>query len=321
MKFKKSIELEEHFKTIKFKLSKEGYTCNPYREINYGIQFKWFKNDQTGMIRVYKSKKGSTLDLSQTKDQDSQFEIEYLLQDLLVINTLNTDPLFKKPDKQFNPLSLRTVIGVDESGKGDYFGPLTVAAVYTDENIYTQLEALGIKDSKALSDKQMKELSKEIEQLTETSIVVIHPVNYNTLYEKFKNINHLLAWGHTKALASLYEKTKCESFLCDQFSSNSLIHSGLMSKGIMIKPYEVVKAEQNLAVAAASILARVAFIKEMDHLSKRFNQNLPKGCANHVIKAAQKFIELNGMDPLFEVAKCHFNVTKKLTPPKTNPSE
>ncbi|RLI52571.1 MAG: hypothetical protein DRP09_17635, partial [Candidatus Thorarchaeota archaeon] len=128
-------------------------------------------------------------------------------------------------------------IGTDESGKGDYFGPMVVAGVWTDESQKNKLENLGVRDSKQLSDKRCRELAGRIRELCRGRyhVVELSPAKYNTLYEDFKkegkNLNHLLAWGHARAIESLLEKRTCSCAIADQFGDEHYILSKLMDKG------------------------------------------------------------------------------------------
>src|SRR5262249_34321289 len=146
--------------------------------------------------------------------------------------------------------------------KGDYFGPMVVAAVWVDPVTQSQLEALGVKDSKLLSDKRCRELAARVRQLCQGKYqeVEISPERYNELYEEFqaerKNLNHLLAWAHARAMESLLERASCTHAVADQFGDAHYINSRLMEKGKKLDLIQIPKGERYLAVAAASILTR-----------------------------------------------------------------
>ena len=114
-------------------------------------------------------------------------------------------------------------IGTDESGKGDYFGPLVVAGVYVDETLLPELKAIGVKDSKKLSDRAVLEMDGPIRSLCPYSVVVIGPEKYNDLYEKIKNLNRLLAWGHARVIENILEKNPCQRVVTDQFGDERLV--------------------------------------------------------------------------------------------------
>lgn len=197
-------------------------------------------------------------------------------------------------------------IGTDESGKGDFFGPLVVAGVLVNEENAEAFKKLGIKDSKKLKDKQILELAYEIKKDAITSVVVIGNEKYNELYVKFKNLNKLLAWGHARVIENILEKQHCEYALSDKFGDESLILNALMAKGQTIKLEQRVRAESDIAVAAASILARATFVQHILDLESFYGCKFPKGCNDGVKDAARDFIKQFGRQRLKEVCKAHF---------------
>jgi len=203
-------------------------------------------------------------------------------------------------------------IGTDESGKGDYFGPLVVAGVYVDETLLPQLVSLGVKDSKKLSDRAVLSMDTAIRSICPHSVVTIGPVKYNALYQKIKNLNRLLAWGHARVIENLLEKKPCRRVITDQFGDERLVLNALMKKGQEIKLEQRHKAEDDPAVAAASILARAEFLRRLNELSQKIGVTLPKGASSLVEATAQQLIEKKGIKILEEVAKLHFKTTSKL---------
>lgn len=211
-------------------------------------------------------------------------------------------------------------IGTDESGKGDYFGPLVTAGVYVDEEIAAQLKALGVKDSKRLSDTRVRQLAREIKDLCQGryAIVAIPPETYNQLYESFrregKRLNTLLAWAHARALEDILEKVDCRNVVADQFADEHYIRSRLLerSRGMDLNLVQMPRAEVNLGVAAASILARDRFLAWLGKASKRYGIQLPKGAASKVVKAAKEIVARFGKEELTKVAKVHFKTTKEV---------
>src|SRR5574344_1218137 len=161
-------------------------------------------------------------------------------------------------------------IGTDESGKGDFFGPLVVEGVLVTEQNKKLFINLGIKDSKKLTDEKILKLSNEIKKNAPFSIVTINNEKYNELYAKFKNLNKLLAWGHARVIENLLEKNTCEYALADKFGDESLIKSALMTKGRTIRLEQTVRAESDIAVAAASVMARAAFVQKMQQMELAF---------------------------------------------------
>src|SRR5213080_1245550 len=168
--------------------------------------------------------------------------------------------------------------GVDESGKGDFFGPLVISGVYVDSGIARKLLDAGVQDSKRIgSDARIRALAQVIRKtpggLVET--VLIGPRRYNELYEKFGNLNNLLGWGHARVIENLLErKPDCPRALSDKFADASVIEKALLKRGRAIRLEQRTKAESDLAVAAASILAREAFIDWLEHRGKSMGVKL-----------------------------------------------
>jgi ribonuclease HIII len=203
-------------------------------------------------------------------------------------------------------------IGTDESGKGDYFGPLVVAGVYVDETLLPKLKALGVKDSKKLSDRAVLELDGSIRSLCPHSVVAIGPEKYNDLYEKIKNLNRLLAWGHARAIENILEKNPCARVVTDQFGDEQLVLNALLKKGREVQLEQRHRAEDDPAVAAASILARAEFLRRLQQLSSKIGIMLPKGASSMVEATAHQIVEKKGIGILKEIAKLHFKTTAKL---------
>ena len=200
-------------------------------------------------------------------------------------------------------------VGIDESGKGDYFGPLVIAGVYVAREQEEQLRAAGVRDSKTLSDKKATALAEQIRALCSSTIVAIGPERYNSLHASFKNLNRLLAWGHARAIENLLEKVSCDRVVADQFGDERFLKSALMAKGRAITLIQKPRAEEEVAVAAASIVARAEFLRRLQELSARYGVPLPKGASDAVITAGKEFVRRHGAEALGQVAKLHFRTT------------
>lgn len=201
-------------------------------------------------------------------------------------------------------------IGVDESGKGDYFGPLVVAACYVGPEHLAELE--GVKDSKKLTDPQAIKLAGVIKKTCPHAIIAMGPAKYNELYAKFKNLNLLLAWGHARAIENVLEEQPSRLVISDQFAAGgAAVKRALFEKGKQVEFRSMVRAEADVAVAAASILAQAEFLFRLRKLSEEFGIDLPKGATN-VIGPAKRFVALKGPDQLGNVAKLHFKTTQQV---------
>lgn len=203
-------------------------------------------------------------------------------------------------------------IGVDEAGKGDFFGPLCIGAVQADENGIKELLKLGVKDSKQMNDKIMLALAPKIRGAVATTVVKISPSKYNEMYQSFQNLNKLLAWGHATAIAELVEKTGCKKALIDQFTTEPLVQRALEKRGIEVDLTQRTRAEDDPVVAAASILARAAFVDGIDFLSREIGFVLPKGASSIVVRAGRQLVQKEGRGILERVAKLHFKTTQEI---------
>ena len=201
-------------------------------------------------------------------------------------------------------------IGIDESGKGDYFGPLVIAAVFVDQTTQHELALMQVRDSKKISDGRILEMATDIRQICPHSIVAIGPQKYNELYAKIKNLNRLLAWGHARALENLLQQVECSVAISDQFGDEQLILNALQEKGKQIRLEQRPKAESDLAVAAASILARADFLIRLRRLSDEVGTTLPKGASGAVELAGKMVVKKHGRERLATVAKLHFKTTQ-----------
>jgi ribonuclease HIII len=211
-------------------------------------------------------------------------------------------------------------IGSDESGKGDYFGPLVACAVYVDDRVLAILETLGVRDSKRLSDARNRGLAGEVRAVAGEgrAEVVVPPERYNALYEQFraegKNLNTLLAWAHSRAIETVLERVPCEHVIVDQFADARYLQSRLQRR-VQDRPLTIVqapRAEANLAVAAASVLARDRFLEWLARAEREAGQALPKGAAPQVEVAARTLVHRLGQDALGRFAKLHFKTTQRV---------
>jgi ribonuclease HIII len=204
-------------------------------------------------------------------------------------------------------------IGLDESGKGDYFGPLVIGAVFVDGQTEDRLITLGVRDCKLLSDNRIQAMAEEIKALCPYFVVPIEPKRYNELYAKVKNLNHLLAWGHAWTLENLLEKVSCNLAIVDKFGNESYVRAVLKEKGRQITVIQQTHAEADIAVAAASILARARFVQQLEQLSNKVGKTLPKGASDpSIVVIGLELVAVHGKDILNEIAKLHFKTTEAI---------
>jgi ribonuclease HIII len=201
-------------------------------------------------------------------------------------------------------------IGVDESGKGDFFGPLVIAACYVGPEHLAELD--GVKDSKKLTDPVSLRLADQIKRHCPHNVIIIGPAKYNELYEKFRNLNKLLAWGHARAIENVLEAQPAKLVISDQFADPAGLKRQLFEKGRSIELRSMVRAEADIAVAAASILARAGFLRALKRLGDEAGIELPKGASPQVIAAGKRLVAKSGSDALRQVAKLHFKTTQNV---------
>lgn len=215
-----------------------------------------------------------------------------------------------------DPTMFAPHFGIDESGKGDYFGPLVIAGVYTNGPITHSLMKAGIMDSKRITTPaKIRALAAVIKNTAGLAhhVLTITPIRYNALYQEFGNLNRMLAWGHGAVIEQLLLKVPdCPRSLSDQFAKEFVLERALAAKKITIKLEQRTKGESDIAVAAASILAREKYIDWMDKASAAGGVKLPLGASAAVITAARKAIEKHGQEVLEKIAKLHFKTTKEV---------
>ena len=227
-------------------------------------------------------------------------------------------------EKLHNPEMYAPHFGIDESGKGDLFGPLVVAGVYVDEGKAERLIAAGVRDSKTISsDTKIGELAEEIGRVVGVAreVVTIGPERYSELYRKFGNLNRLLAWAHGKVIANLHGKVpECPRALSDQFGDPRLVEGELRRQGVELRLEQRTKAESDIAVAAASILARAEFVRQLAQLSIEAGVELAKGSGAGVKKQAEEIFRREGRGKLAKLCKTHFRTFAEVVgdpvPPK-----
>lgn len=203
-------------------------------------------------------------------------------------------------------------IGTDESGKGDYFGPLVVAGFFLPEGQESVLRELGVRDSKRISDNRIREISEILKSGYKYSLVVIGPKKYNELYTKLRNLNKLLAWAHARVIENILDEVPCTTAVTDQFGDKMFVINSLMKRGRGIELIQRPKAEEDPAVAAASILARAEFLRRMYFLSQEIGVELPKGASALVEEVGLNLVKKHGEAILDEVAKKHFKITNRI---------
>jgi ribonuclease HIII len=285
------------------RLTKQGLIISSPKENQFNFESDVTSQKERIKLLVYFGQKGIKTVLQGNKETKLYRELYKII---------NGDNLFPQEDNEL--IEPAEYIGTDESGKGDYFGPLVIAGVYVDSQSAKGLREAGVKDSKLLDQLSIKKISAEIKRIIKDNynIISISPGKYNDLHKKMGNVNRILGWAHAKVLENILEKKNIQTAISDKFGDESLIINSLQTKGKKIILHQETKAERFIAVAAASILARNIFADWFELQSRKIKMNIPKGASLKVELAAAAIKKLHGEAMLNQLVKLHFKTTHKL---------
>ena len=269
--------------------------------IDYGTQYRVSKGADKAIVNVYRGKKGVRVVVQMNTP---------LAEELRAKLGASTSPVAKPPPGP----TWAAWVGSDESGKGDYFGPLTVAAVGLTTATAAQAAAWGVRDCKTLSDGAALEMDRKIRAAFPYSVVEWMPEEYNRRYVGARSINRLLGEAHGEVLAGAVAKLPgAEAAVVDQFGDEAYVENALRGRGVSIRVLQRPKADEtDLAVAAASVVARAAFIRGIEALGKAWGMSLHKGAGPEVVAGGRAFVKRHGLPALEKVAKLHFRTTQGL---------
>jgi len=284
-------------------LTKEHLQVSERVKNEYSYQVGINDDKEKISLHVFFGKKGNKVVLQGNKD----LKLYKRVNDLIFGEMLIPD---YKPELE----PTYPYIGTDESGKGDYFGPLVIAGVYLTPDSGKLLRSLGIRDSKELGDSQIRQFAAEIKTMNEIifDVVLISPEKYNQLYEKVGNLNRLMGWAHARVIENLLGKCNADEVISDKFGNEKLILDALQEKGRSINLKQITKAEKFTAVAAASIFARDAVIRWFSSQSKKYELDIPKGSSTDVEKFAKRFLEKHGEVEIRKMVKIHFKTSNRV---------
>ncbi len=284
-------------------LAKEKFSVSEPIKNEYSFQVSVKSDNEKISLHVFFGKKGNKVVIQGNKDLKLFKKISDIIygEKLLDVDKPDSEPAYP-------------YIGTDESGKGDYFGPLVIAGVYLSPLTGVQLKSFGIRDSKELSDLQISQLASQIIQNPEViyDVVLISPEKYNQLYKSMGNLNWILGWAHARVIENLLSKCKSDEVISDKFGNEKIILDSLQQKGRTINLTQVTKAEKFIAVAAASILARDTVVRWFSSQSKKYKQKIPKGSSSEVENIARKILEKYGEEELNRLVKLHFKTSNKI---------
>ncbi len=275
-------------------------TTNPVKK-QYNFEFDVLSGDEKIKILIYFGKKGVKTVVQGNQNSPLYSEISDLVTGNLSLNFFEEE--LKEPEEY---------IGSDETGKGDVFGPIVTCAVYVDSNTIKDFRKIGVQDSKNLSINQIIKIAKEITKIAKVNfeIISINPQRYNELYNKFRNINEILNWSHTKAIENLLKRKPAKTIITDKFRKKDL----KFSQALPSNDYNFIqepKAEKFTAVAAASILAKS---KQIDWFAsqKRNGLDLKRGASDEVKNQVEEFLRKHSKQELENIAKIHFKTVQNL---------
>jgi ribonuclease HIII len=308
-------DFESYLRQVKQQLVPSGATITE-KPLNYGRQLLVTKGQEKVVICVYHGKKGIKVVWGQTESA-LQKQCQNLLGEAGGQGTVPGVPgIFFAGAENFTDWWA----GSDESGKGDYFGPLVVAAVCLQKSEAGKLIAAGVRDCKELTDKKILTLAALIKDTTPRyAVLVMKPAAYNRRYaelqERGQNLNNLLISGHYNALSKvLQQQPACRWVLIDQFTPDLTLVRQLRQdypqlQTVRQKP----KAEADIAVAVASVLARAAFLQGLQELAVRAGlPELPKGAGPQVTETAAELVRSQGRAALGQYVKLHFANSRAL---------
>lgn len=289
---------------IKQNLSSLDLSVSDITTKEYNFEISVVKNKEKVKVLVYFGKKG----LKTLLQGNLESELFHQLNNLVFGKELFSDT------KKSNDLDFDEYLGTDESGKGDFFGPLVVAGVYLNKQNAKKILELGVKDSKLLNDNVIMVLETKLKKILgeNCNIVTIYPEKYNDLYSSFNNLNKLLAWAHSKVIQNIATNLNCKNVVSDKFGDEKLIKDELMKKNIDLNLVQVTKGERYLAVAAASVLARAKVIEWFDKKTKSLGIKIPKGGSNLATEAAISVANQYGNENLKKLIKFHFKNSKNI---------
>ena len=296
-------QVDEHVAAVLPRLHAVGIFPQDMQPIPYGLKLVFGEGKLSSTVSLYYSKKkGLSIVAGKGKGHAGAEDIARMLRG--------------EPELPADEASLDRWIGTDEAGKGDYFGPLSTAAVLLDRDSAEQVVALGATDSKQLNNKRLLVIAAGLRKLLgrNHSVVAINPIRYNELYADLRRnnrkLNDLVAWTHGRAVGDLVDRDLTfDAVVVDRFASKALIRRNMPGGlRILARP----KAEDNPAVAAASILARARYLERLAQLSEEFGVEIRSGAGQPVIEAGRKLVQMHGEEILWKVGKHHFRTTQTI---------
>lgn len=299
-------EIMKYLETILPLLKKNDYILSDEKPINYGVQLRFSKQGEIIPLNIYYSaKKGISKVIGGSPKSKLRNQLEILLR---LPATGETVELAHK---------WNTWIGTDESGKGDFFGPLICAGFYGERKIIPYLRQIGVDDSKKLRDNDIDKIARQLygAYFDNIKVITMLPATYNKRYQDLKsrgkNLNDLLAWMHTRIIVDLFQQYHPQGVLIDKFTSDYKIKTALKEMA-QIPFLNQIKSESDPFVAAASIIARFHFNNWFKKQKAERGITLIKGAGKKVDETAVDLVQKIGIKELSSLVKMHFKNYQKL---------
>lgn len=305
------IQLANRIEQFKKELSAHQVHCSREKDINYGHQIVCMVSGEEATVNFYHGKKGISV-VVQGKDSPLKLLIRRLASGETMPEAGSASGIAVPLAGGIRPADVQRWIGCDESGKGDVFGPLVGAACLITSEEEKKLQRMGVCDSKLLTDKTIARLAPAISDMLGSRCVirVLMPKEYNIQYEMLradhKNLNHLLGNLHAGNIRVLLSKYECPCIIVDKFGKDEYVLSGLRAEAASHQIIQVPRGERDAAVAAASILARQAFVDAMAALSDHYGMTFPKGAFLRIEETIRTFRDAYGNSRLADVGKLNF---------------
>ena len=275
---------------------------------------KWQAKDGDTVITLYES--GKVVFQGKDADLASDFWITTEKINSGKVDVKNSSTDTKKKEVFVDPKIYRSSsIGSDEVGTGDYFGPIVVTACYVPKEKINELEELGVKDSKKLTDSEIIKKVPDIIKIVNYESIIVSNKEYNSFYSTDLNMNKIKAILHNKVLYKLSSKIKDYDYIIvDQFAEPYVYYNYLKGSSNVVRniTFFTKGEDKHLAVACASLISRYIFIQEFDKLIKEIGINIPKGASEAVDKAGIEIVKKYGFDKLKDIAKLNFKNTQKI---------
>jgi ribonuclease HIII len=305
----KNIILEDIAVRLEDEFKQDNLVIAEKREIQYGIQLHIMDTTigEGIVLNIYKGKSG--ISYVANNKASSLYK--------RVFEKINSGLIDLKYKSEVKNHAFENYIGTDESGKGDYFGPLVVGGFLMEKGMQKELDELGVRDCKKVSDDMVLEIYQLLKRQYSNNLAVFSliPVKYNEMYSQFKfqrkNLNHLLAWGHAMVIEKLMERNKLpEGIVSDQFGNSLYLQNSMYEKGRNVQLIQNTGAEKDSGVAAASIIARGEFLLWLKKTSEEYGMIIPKGASETALKVASDISNKMGVEELKKIVKLHFKSTK-----------